>query len=176
MSGRRATLAQTPLQIGANGVAPSLTTKSEPGYFLSGFLGVSMSIATRSALCFILLTGLVVGAWAFFFPLAFYTSFPGFGRTWVSMDGPFNQHLVRDAGAAYLMTGALAGLGLLRPSTASPFAVGFATLFFNLPHFAYHLTHLAMYGPLDRTLNVAVLLLAVLCSAWLVAPQARMRP
>ena len=108
--------------------------------------------------------------------MAFYSAFPGFGRTWVSIDGPFNQHLVRDAGAAYLMTGALAGLGLLRPTTASPFTVGFATLFFNLPHFAYHLTHLAMYGLLDRVLNVTVLLLAVVCSAWLMMPQARMRP
>ena len=136
-----------------------------------------MPIVTCSTLLFLIVTGAVVGVWASVFPHGFYAAFPGLGRTWVSMDGPFNQHLIRDAGAAYLMTGALAGLGLLRPATAPPFAVGFATLFFNLPHFAYHLTHLAMYGALDRALNLelATLLLAVLCSAYLTTPQARVR-
>ena len=134
-----------------------------------------MPIITRGALGYLLLTGAAVGVWAFGFPSDFYKSFPGFGRAWVSMDGPFNEHLVRDTGAAYLMIGALAGLGLLRPLAAAPFAIGFATLFFNLPHFAYHMTHLGMYGPVDRVLNVVALLLTVLCSAWLMTPQARVR-
>ena len=135
-----------------------------------------MAVLTRVALAYILVTGAVVGVWAFCFPVEFYNTFPGFGRTWVSMDGPFNQHLVRDAGAAYLMTGALAGLRLVLPSAATPFAVGFATLFFNVPHFIYHSTHLGMFGPVDQALNVAVLLLAIICSAWLIAPQAQVRP
>ena len=132
-----------------------------------------MPIVTRVALAYLTLTGLVVGAWAFGFPDAFYSAFPGLGRTWVSVDGPFNEHLIRDTGAAYLMTAGLAGLGLVRPALAAPFAVGFATLFFNLPHFAYHLTHLGMYGPVDQVMNVVSLLTAVLCSAWLMTRWAR---
>ena len=132
-----------------------------------------MPIVTRVALAYLVITGLVVGIWAFGFPDAFYSSFPGFGRTWVSVDGPFNQHLIRDTGAAYLMISALAGLGLLRPSLAAPAAVGLATMLFNLPHFSYHMTHLAMYGPIDQALNVVSLLTGVLCSAWLMTPWAR---
>ena len=132
-----------------------------------------MPVATRACLIYLALTGVVVGIWAFGFPASFYASFPGLGRTWVSMDGPFNEHLVRDAGAAYLMIGALASLGLWRPARTPPFTVGFATLFFNLPHFAYHMTHLGMYGPTDQALNVVALLSAVVCSAWLMTPRAR---
>jgi hypothetical protein len=134
-----------------------------------------MPIITRITLAYLAIMGLAVGAWAFFFPEVFYNSFPGFGFTWVSVDGPYNQHLVRDTGGAFLMMGGLAGLGLLRPLLAAPFAVGFATLIFNLAHFSYHATHLGMYMPVDATLNVIILLTAVLCSAWLMLPQARMR-
>ena len=135
-----------------------------------------MRLATRGALAYLALTGVVVGVWACGFPAGFYRAFPGFGRSWVSMDGPFNEHLIRDTGAAYLMTGALAGLGLMRPATAAPFTVGLATLFFNLPHFAYHMTHLGMFGPLDRMLNVVALGSAVLASLWLMTPLARSGP
>lgn len=134
-----------------------------------------MPIATRFALTYLAVTGLVVGLWASTLPASFYASFPGFGRTWVSVDGPFNEHLIRDAGAAYLMIGALAGLRLLRPAAVSSFAVGGATLFFNLPHLLYHATHLGMYLPLDRALNLVALLTAALCSVWLMTKSARAR-
>jgi tellurite resistance protein TehA-like permease len=134
-----------------------------------------MPIITRITLAYLTIMGVAVGIWAFCFPLAFYSTFPGFGFTWVSVDGPFNQHLVRDVGAAFLMMGGLAGLGLLRPLLAAPFAVGFATLIFNLAHFSYHATHLGMFMPVDATLNVLILLSTVLCSVWLMLPQARMR-
>ena len=134
-----------------------------------------MPLVTRGALAYLVLTGFVVGVWAFGFPHAFYAGFPGFGRTWVSVDGPFNEHLVRDTGAAYLMTAGLGAVGWTRPAIAAPFTVGVATLCFNLPHFAYHMTHLGMYGLVDRALNVAALGSAVLASAWLLTPYARTR-
>jgi len=129
--------------------------------------------ATRLAFGYLLATGLVVGVWALFLPESFYADFPGFGRSWVSVDGPYNRHLITDAGAAYLMIAALAGLGLA--GRAPPPAVGFATLFFNVPHLLYHFGHLGMYSGLDRVLNVAALGMAVLCSAWLVLPRAGAR-
>ena len=132
-----------------------------------------MPVTTRFALSFLAATGIVVGLWAYAFPSAFYQSFPGFGRVWVALDGPFNQHLVRDTGAAYLMIAALSGLGLIRPLTAPPFAVGFATLCFNLAHGIYHLTHLGMYSALDKVLNIVVLGLAVASSAWLMTSAAQ---
>ena len=35
-------------------------------------------------------------------PQSFYDDFPGLGRAWVSVDGPYNEHLVRDVGALNL--------------------------------------------------------------------------
>ncbi len=133
----------------------------------------SLPPTTRGALGYLLATGLVVGAWALGWPRAFYDSFPGFGHAWVSPDGPYNGHLVRDVGAAYLTFAALAGLALVRPGRVTPSAVGFATLVFNVAHLAYHATHLAMYAPVDRALNVAALGAAALCSAWLLTPRAQ---
>jgi len=130
---------------------------------------------SRGLLAYLAATGIVVGIWAWGFPLHFYRFFPGFGGTWVSMDGPFNQHLIRDIGAAYLMIAAFATVCLFRPATITPFAVGLGTLFFNLPHFCYHMTHLAMFSPMDRALNFGALGFAVLCSVWLLLPKAQHR-
>ncbi len=116
-----------------------------------------MPMTTRLALAYLTLTGLVVGAWAYGFPHGFYAAFPGLGRTWVSMDGPYNEHLVRDAGAAFLIMGVLSALGWWWPRLAPPLAVGVATGCFNGLHLAYHATHLAIFGPLDRALNMLTL-------------------
>ena len=134
-----------------------------------------MHIVTRLCLAYLFLTGLLVATWALAIPASFYNSFPGFGLTWVSVDGPYNEHLIRDVGAAYLMITALSALAMVRPAAAPPLAVGLATMAFNLPHMVYHLTHLSMYGPLDKVLNVMVLTTAVLCSGWLMTSQGAAR-
>ena len=46
--------------------------------------------------------GLYVGAWAAGIPQSFYDSFPGLGFIWISVDGPYNEHLIRDVGSLYL--------------------------------------------------------------------------
>jgi hypothetical protein len=75
---------------------------------------------------------------------------------------------VRDVGALYLVTAVLCAISLMRPGQVSPFAAGLATLAFNLPHFAYHMTKLALYAPLDRAGNIVALGTALLASLWLV--------
>ena len=47
------------------------------------------------------LGNLGVGFQALFTPRSFYDDFP-IGRGWVAMDGPYNQHLVRDVGSLNL--------------------------------------------------------------------------
>ncbi|MEA3075620.1 MAG: hypothetical protein QOF60_528, partial [Actinomycetota bacterium] len=61
---------------------------------LSGFV--------RGALAWVGAGYVLVGAWALAAPQSFFDSFPGGGRHWVSVDGPFNEHLVRDVGALNL--------------------------------------------------------------------------
>ena len=46
-------------------------------------------------------TGLV-GLWAHVRTRSFYDDFPGAGRVWVAVDGPYNEHLVRDVGGLNL--------------------------------------------------------------------------
>ena len=115
-------------------------------------------------------TGAIVGAWATGWPQGFYDAFPGFGRHWVSIDGPYNEHLVRDVGAAYL---ALTVLGLYALRTALPElvrAAGAAWLVFGVLHFAYHLGHLGMFGTSDKVLNVVALGGSVVLAAALLVP------
>ena len=56
----------------------------------------------RVAFGYLALSSLQIGAWALFAPRSFYDGFPGAGRSWVSVDGPYNEHLVRDVGALNL--------------------------------------------------------------------------
>ncbi len=58
-----------------------------------------------------------VGAWAALAPRSFYDDFPGGGRHWVAVDGPFNEHLVRDVGTLNL---ALAAVDRRRAGAAGP--------------------------------------------------------
>ncbi|MGO4301511.1 hypothetical protein [Leifsonia sp. RAF41] len=86
--------------------------------------------------------GAFVGGWAFFAPDAFYSSFPGLGMHWIDVDGPFNQHLIRDVGALYLGLGA-ASLGAALSRSAQPGRiVGLAWAVFGVLHFGYHASHL----------------------------------
>lgn len=105
--------------------------------------------AARVALGFLVITGAVVGLWALADPRGFYDSFPGAGRAWVSVDGPYNEHLVRDVGAAYTGFGVLALLGAVLARRAVVAAAGWAWLVFAAPHLVYHLAHTDLYETSD---------------------------
>ena len=115
--------------------------------------------------------GAFVGAWALLAPRSFYELFPsaGFGP-WVGVDGPFNEHLIRDVGALYLaLVGAGVVAALSRRADAS-IAVGAAWLVFSVPHFTYHLAHLHDLAPLDAVGQPISLALSLVLSAPLVIP------
>jgi hypothetical protein len=94
------------------------------------------ALALSAALAFF------VGGWAFFAPRSFYDSFPGVLGTWVSTDGPFNEHLIRDVGAMYLALGVASVGGLVWRSTAVYRVLGLAWTVFGALHLGYHATHL----------------------------------
>ena len=56
----------------------------------------------RITLAVLAVQGLVLGCWAAFAPRSLYDDFPGFGHHWVVVDGPYNEHLVRDVGSLFL--------------------------------------------------------------------------
>lgn len=42
------------------------------------------------------------GIWAAFLPESFYGDIPAIRPAWVAVDGPYNEHLIRDVGAMFL--------------------------------------------------------------------------
>src|SRR3954452_9202699 len=86
-----------------------------------------------------------VGLWAALAPRSFYDDFPGGGRHWVSPDGPFNEHLVRDVGTLNLALMALALAALVRPGRYLVQVAAGATLVNSLPHLLYHAAHLSPF-------------------------------
>ena len=109
-----------------------------------------------------------VGVWALCAPGSFYRSFPGGGRSWISVEGPFNEHLVRDVGGLNLSLVVLTVAALwVRHATVTRVAA-MAWLPFAVPHAIYHVEHLgdlasrfdkiAIAGSLALTAGLAVVL------------------
>jgi hypothetical protein len=132
-------------------------------------------MGTRIALGYLIVLGAFVGLWALFAPLSFYDVFPGCGRVWVSIDGPYNEHLVRDVGALNLSLAVLSGFGLFRRRLVQPLVVGWATLTYNLPHLVYHISKLGLYAPIDKAGHLIGLGLAVLASFVLIIDRQRVQ-
>lgn len=98
-----------------------------------------------------------------FLPQRFYDQFPGFDMTWVSTDGPFNEHLLRDLGGANLAIAFLIFLAIARPTAYLVRGVAIAMLISQVPHFVYHALHLELLpNTLERVLQTASLGLVLL--------------
>lgn len=129
------------------------------------------SRSRRVCLAFLAFSGALVGVWAGLLPQSFYDGFPGFGRKWVSGDGPFNEHLVRDVGGFYAALAVLAVIGLVRRDGRTNQIVGAVWTTFSVPHFAYHAHHLGAYELIDQVGNVVSLGGTLLMSAYLMVPE-----
>ena len=103
----------------------------------------------------------VVGTWAYFFPEHFYNHFPAVLGEWISQDGPYNEHLIRDHGAQYLALGAASVFGLFWHTQIGYRLLGVAWTVFGVLHFAYHVTHLSHMSASDQISQVIVLGFAV---------------
>ena len=115
----------------------------------------------RVMLALLAASGAVVGVWATFAPRSFYDSFPGGGRSWVAVDGPYNQHLVSDVGGLNLALALLAAVAAVRLLPVLVRTAAVASILYGLPHFLYHATHLDPYDTSDKVANVVTLGLGV---------------
>jgi hypothetical protein len=127
-----------------------------------------MSALQRAGLFVLAAANAIVGLWAQVFPRSFYDDFPGMGRAWVSLDGPFNEHLVRDVGGLNLALAVVAAAALFLRSSLLARVAGVAALVYGLPHLLYHATHLDPFGAGDSvamlvslSLNVVAAIVAV---------------
>lgn len=123
-----------------------------------------MTLLRRVALIVVAGGSLVVGIWAQGFPRSFYDDFPGMGRVWVAVDGPYNEHLVRDVGGLNLGLAFMAILALVTASTLLARAAGGAALLYGLPHLLYHATHLDDYDSGDKVAMIGSLAMAALAA------------
>jgi len=99
-----------------------------------------------------------LGIWATFAPRSFFDDYPGFGQHWVRIDGPYNEHLVRDFGALNLALAVVTIAALVTLSRPMVIAVAVAWLAWGVPHLVYHLRHLDVFSSTDdKVLNVVAL-------------------
>lgn len=116
---------------------------------------------TRIALGYLIVVSVQIGVWAVLAPQSFYDGFPGLGRTWVSVDGPYNEHLVRDVGALNLAIAALFIVAWWRVERFLVLAAGVAALAWGVPHTVYHLANTDGLDAVDLTTSLSGLILFV---------------
>jgi hypothetical protein len=118
----------------------------------------------RVCLAILALSSGPIGLWATFAPRSFYDDFPGMGRHWVALDGPYNHHLVVDFGSLNLaMTVlALAALIWLTPRLIQVAAVAY--LVAAIPHELYHATHLDPFETSDKVGQLVGLAVVIVVS------------
>jgi hypothetical protein len=125
----------------------------------------------RTLLLILAATGAYTGPWASIAPRSFYDSFPGLGRVWIAVDGPYNEHLIRDVGATFT---ALFVLSIVAAVSLQPIAVALAAwtwLTFGALHLSYHLPHLGELDATDQILTVGALGGSVVLAALLLLPR-----
>ena len=128
-----------------------------------------MRLAVKLLLAWFALFGLAIGLWQAVFPASFYADFPGMGHHWVSPDGPYNEHLLRDVGLGNLAIGAVAIVALRTGVVWVARAVGLAVVVVNLPHQLYHQAHVSVLPTLTdqvlQSVSLAVVSLAAIALA-----------
>jgi hypothetical protein len=132
--------------------------------------------AVRLALVLLFVQGVIVGAWAAAWPRSFYDDFPGGGRTWVAVDGPYNEHLVRDFGDLNLALAVVTLVALVAFTRVIALAAALGWIVYQAPHLVYHLRHLDLYDTSDKVANVASLVLALALPIVVLVGARRLRP
>ena len=140
--------------------------RTPPGVPAGTDEGAGQRVSSRLILMglgYIMLSTLIVGGWAQLAPRSFYDDFPGLGFAWVGVDGPYNEHPIRDVGGGYLAVAAVALLALPRPRVALTRVTAVATLVARTPHLLYHI------GTIDLLLTALEQALQMVSLASLVA-------
>lgn len=87
-----------------------------------------------------------VAIWPLVDPRGFYDKFPGGGHHWINVNGPYNEHFIRDFGAlnAALLVVVIYAIWKVTPALVQ--AASLALIVYGIPHVLYHLGHLDVYG------------------------------
>ena len=116
----------------------------------------AMTTLLRVTLACLAFSAAVPGLQATISPSAFYDGFP-FGRAWVQMLPPYNEHLIRDVGNYKLAFAILFAWAAWRPSRELVVPLASAWSVAALLHAVYHALHLDGFGAGDAIALIAVL-------------------
>ncbi len=116
---------------------------------------MSHRLAIRIGLGYLAIQAAYVALWILLAPRGFYDTFPTGPAEWVSPIPPFNEHLLRDFGAAGLGLATLAVLAAVWLERRLVQATAIAFLVSSLPHFAYHLTTTDRLSTADNVQSLA---------------------
>src|SRR5262245_66408643 len=134
-------------------------------------------VVVRAGLAALVVTALVVGLWAAFAPRSFYDDFPGGGHVWVAVDGPYNEHLVRDVGELNLALGAVTLVALVTMARAAAVAAALGWLVYQIPHLLYHVRHTDVFtDSTDKVTSITSLALGVALPLIVLLAALRLRP
>jgi hypothetical protein len=123
----------------------------------------------RGGLVLLALPSAVIAGWGLIAPHSFYDTFPGAGRHWVSALPPYNEHLLRDFGAASLaMVVFLVGAAIILERRLIQVAL-IALLAYSIPHFAYHVTAAGHYSTGDNVGSLGGFVVTVVIAVGLLA-------
>ncbi len=131
------------------------------------------TVVVRIGLAVLAGSGAVLGVWAGFAPRSFYDDFPGFGRSWVSVDGPYNEHFVRDVGWLNLALTVITVWAAVTLARSLVLAVLVGWLVADLPHLVYHAANLDGLSTGDGTAEIISLALGPAIAAALLVLVAR---
>jgi hypothetical protein len=119
----------------------------------------------RTGLIILTLYHLVLGVWSLFLPRSFYDTFPAPCHPWVALLPPYNEHLLRDFGAANLAIAVvLLGAALFCERRLVQVAV-VAFFLGTIPHFVYHLTTTDRYSTSDNAWSLGGFIVELLIAA-----------
>jgi hypothetical protein len=131
---------------------------------------VNRKLLTRLLLAYLAVTSLFVGVWAQVAPRSFYDRFPGFGHVWVGVDGPYNEHLLRDVGGLNLALAIVIIAAAVTLSRRAIVTAALAALAYGIPHVSYHLSHTDGIATGDVVSSVGGLVLFVAAALALLVP------
>src|SRR5436305_8891748 len=105
--------------------------------------------AVQAGLVFLGLGQGIAAVWALAAPRSFYGDFPARGQHWVSAFAPYNEHLVRDYGAAFLAITALAAIAAWIGDRRLMIVALVVWLIAAVPHLVFHAAHAHTTGGLS---------------------------
>ncbi len=116
----------------------------------------------RAVLAVLAFITVVTGCWAFIAPVSFFTTFPLPSHPWVALLPPYNEHLVRDVGEFNLSFALLFVWAMVSFERRLVQAILIAWLVYAVPHFFYHLVHLAHFPLVDQIVQTIALGIVIL--------------